>query len=223
MDTERQIDGMMQDIESEVSYTRQFIGKDKLHDNVIRAMRAVPRHEFVPEPQQGQAYINGPLCIGYGQTISQPYIVALMTDLLDVNQNSVVLDVGTGSGYQTAILSRLVRKVFTMEVIPELLNSATNKFQSLGYTNIESRLGDGHRGWPEHAPYDGILVSAAATEIPDALIEQLKPGANLVIPVGPHYGPQELLVLRKDSGGEIISRRILSVAFVPLVKVDSLP
>jgi len=223
MDTEKFVDSMLRDIESEVTYTRQFIGKDKLSDKVINAIRSIPRHEFVPENQQKQAYLNGPLCIGYGQTISQPYIVALMTDLLDVNENSVVLDIGTGSGYQTAILARLVKKVFTMEVIPELLESARKKFLALGYTNIDTRLGDGHRGWPEHSPYDGIIVSAAATEIPDALVEQLKPGANLVIPVGPHYGPQELFVLRKNNQGEITSRRILSVAFVPLVKTASLP
>jgi len=221
MDFKESINDMLHEIENEVRYTRHFIGKDKLDPRVMRAMNLVPRHEFVPVNQQELAYMNGPLSIGHGQTISQPYIVALMTDLLNVNENSVVLDVGTGSGYQAAILANVVKQVYTMEVIPELLESAKQRFEKLGYHNIESRLGDGHDGWPEHAPYDGIIVSAAASEIPQALVEQLKPDANLVIPVGMHYGPQELMVIQKDRQGEVIHKDIIAVAFVPLVKTGS--
>ena len=187
----------------------------------MAAMKAVPRHEFVPTNQQLLAYINGPLSIGHGQTISQPYIVALMTDMMDVNANSVVLEIGTGSGYQAAVLSTLVKQVYTMEVIPELMESAQEKFARLGYHNIECRLGDGHEGWLEHAPYDGIIVTAAAESIPEALVEQLKPGANLVIPVGSTFGPQELLLVHKDQKGNTSTRDVLAVAFVPLVRTGS--
>ena len=222
MDFTESIKEMLREIESEVRYTRHFIGKEQLDPRVMHAMHLVPRHEFVPANQQDLAYMNGPLSIGHGQTISQPYIVALMTDLLNVNENSVVLDVGTGSGYQTAILANIVKQVYTMEVIPELLDSAKQRFEKLGYHNIETKLGDGHDGWPEHAPFDGIIVSAAASEIPGALVEQLKPDANLVIPVGMHHGPQELMVVQKGHGGEVINKDILAVAFVPLVRTGSL-
>jgi len=187
----------------------------------MAAMKAVPRHEFVPSNQQLLAYINGPLSIGHGQTISQPYIVALMTDMMEVNENSVVLEIGTGSGYQAAILSTFVKQVYTMEVIPELMESAQEKFTRLGYHNIECRLGDGHEGWLEHAPYDGIIVTAAAESIPEALVEQLKPDANLVIPVGSTFGPQELLLVHKDQKGKTSTRDVLAVAFVPLVRTGS--
>ena len=212
---------MLKEIEDEVVFTERFIGKNKLDDRVMQAMHDVPRHEFVPRMQQGLAYMNGPLSIGHGQTISQPYIVALMTDMLNVNEDSVVLELGTGSGYQAAILSRIVKQVYSMEVIPELLESAQQKFKKLGYNNIETRLGDGHQGWPEHAPYDGIIVTAAAGDIPDTLIEQLKPGANLVIPVSRDFGPQELLLVNKQQDGSIITNDVLAVAFVPLVKTNA--
>ena len=215
------MENMIREIENEVAFTRRYIGKDKLDSRVMAAMKAVPRHEFVPSNQQLLAYINGPLSIGHGQTISQPYIVALMTDLMNVNEDSVVLEIGTGSGYQAAVLSTLVKQVYSMEVIPELMESARQKFEKLGYTNIECRLGDGHEGWLEHAPYDAIIVTAAAEEIPKALIEQLKPDANLVIPVGSTFGPQELLLVHKDQDGEITTRDVLAVAFVPLVRTGS--
>ncbi|MCI0507490.1 MAG: protein-L-isoaspartate(D-aspartate) O-methyltransferase [Gammaproteobacteria bacterium] len=215
------MENMIRDIENEVAFTRRYIGKDKLDARVMEAMKTVPRHEFVPSNQQLLAYINGPLSIGHGQTISQPYIVALMTDMMNINSNSVVLEIGTGSGYQAAILSTLVKKVYSMEVIPELMESAQQTFAKLGYSNIECRLGDGHEGWPEHAPYDAIIVTAAAEQIPDALVEQLKPDGNLVIPVGPTYGPQDLLLVRKEQDGEITTRDVLAVAFVPLVRTGS--
>ncbi|WP_455376375.1 protein-L-isoaspartate(D-aspartate) O-methyltransferase [Kaarinaea lacus] len=221
MDTKKRLENMLREIENEVTMTQRYIGKDRLNPDVMRAMRAVPRHEFVPDNQQVLAYMNGPLSIGHGQTISQPYIVALMTDLLEVDKDSVVLDIGTGSGYQAAVLANIVKQVYSMEVIPELLETAQQRFDKLGYKNIETKLGDGHQGWPEHAPYDGIIVSAAASEIPEALMEQLKPDANLVIPVGMHYGPQELMVVHKGQKGEIINHDILAVAFVPLVKIGS--
>ena len=215
------MDTMIREIEAEVAYTRRYIGKNELDPRVMAAMKAVPRHEFVPSNQQLLAYINGPLSIGHGQTISQPYIVALMTDLMNVNEDSVVLEIGTGSGYQAAVLSTLVKQVYSMEVIPELKEAAEAKFEKLGYNNIKCRLGDGHEGWPEHAPFDAIIVTAAAAEIPEALLEQLKPNANLVIPVGSTYGPQELLLIHKDHEGKITKRDILAVAFVPLVKTGS--
>lgn len=220
MDIKKRQEIMVNEIENEVVFTERYIGKSKLDDRVMQAMRSVPRHEFVPEGQRELAYMNGPLAIGHGQTISQPYIVALMTDLLDVNEDSVVLEVGTGSGYQAAVLSSIVKKVYTLEVIPELLESAEEKFKRLGYDNIEGRLADGHEGWIEHAPYDGIIVTAAAREIPEALIEQLKPNANLVIPVSQSFGPQELILVRKQEDGEIVTQDILAVAFVPLVKTS---
>ncbi len=210
-------DNMIREIEDEVMFTRRYIGKNKLDAHVMEAMKKVPRHEFVPSNQQLLAYINGPLAIGHGQTISQPYIVALMTDLLNVNKDSIVLEIGTGSGYQAAVLSTLVEKVYTMEVIPELLETAKSKFDKLGYHNIECRLGDGHEGWPENAPYDAIIVTAAADQIPQALIDQLKPDANLVIPVGSTFGPQELQLIKKDQHQNVKTRDILAVAFVPLV------
>lgn len=215
------VDTMIREIEAEVAYTRRYIGKNELDPRVMAAMKAVPRHEFVPPNQQLLAYINGPLSIGHGQTISQPYIVALMTDLMNVQQDSVVLEIGTGSGYQAAILSQLVKKVYTLEVIPELMELAKVKFERLGYNNIECSLGDGHEGWAENAPFDAIIVTAAAAEIPEALLDQLKPNANLVIPVGSTYGPQELLLIYKDQQGQITTRDILAVAFVPLVKTGS--
>ena len=221
MNTKKRLENMLKEIEDEVVFTERFIGKNKLDDRVMQAMHDVPRHEFVPRMQQGLAYMNGPLSIGHGQTISQPYIVALMTDMLNVNEDSVVLELGTGSGYQAAILSRIVKQVYSMEVIPELLESAQQKFKKLGYNNIETRLGDGHQGWPEHAPYDGIIVTAAAGDIPDTLIEQLKPGANLVIPVSRDFGPQELLLVNKQQDGSIITNDVLAVAFVPLVKTNA--
>jgi protein-L-isoaspartate(D-aspartate) O-methyltransferase len=220
MNIETRHKNMIREIRDEVRFTRHYIGKDELDDRVMAAMETVPRHKFVPSNQQLLAYINGPLSIGHGQTISQPYIVALMTDMLDVNEDSVVLEIGTGSGYQAAILANVVKQVYTVEVIPELMESARQKFEQLGYHNIECRVGDGHEGWPEHAPYDGILVTAAADEVPDPLIAQLKPGASMVIPVGQVYGPQELLRVHKDHDGNVTTDDILAVAFVPLVRVQ---
>ena len=207
---------MLAEIDGEVAYTRSLIGKSKLAPRVMAAIGKVPREAFVSPDLKDFAYDNGPLPIGYGQTISQPYIVALMTDLLQLEPDHVVLEVGTGSGYQAAVLSQLVKQVFTIERIPALGDASAALLKSLGYSNIQYRTGNGYDGWPEHAPYDAIIVTAAASHIPQALIEQLKPGGRLVIPVGLPYMPQELMLVEKDEQGEIHSRDILGVAFVPL-------
>jgi protein-L-isoaspartate(D-aspartate) O-methyltransferase len=207
---------MIADIEAEVEYTRSLTGRDALDPRVMAVMGQVPRKQFVPDEMHDAAYDNGPLPIGHGQTISQPYIVALMTDLLQLGPDDRVLEIGTGSGYQTAILSCLAKAVYTVELIPELGEIATGKLTALNYTNIDYRIGNGYAGWPEHAPYDAIIVTAAAPEVPPALIEQLKPGGRLVIPVGWQYMPQELMLIEKDTQNVIHSRGILGVAFVPL-------
>jgi len=211
---------MIDDIESEVDFTRQLIGRDHLDPQVMAAMREVPRDAFVLPDLIDAAFDNGPLPIGYGQTISQPYIVALMTDMLKLRPEHRVLEIGTGSGYQTAILSQLCQQVYSVEVVPELSESAQRLFQQLGYDNIQTRTGNGYEGWPEHAPYDGIIVTAAASEIPHALIEQLKSGRRLVIPVGEPYRHQELFLVEKDPQGEIHIQGILGVAFVPMVDTN---
>ena len=211
------IQDMLHDIEQEVRYTRHMIGKDALAARVMDAMRQVPREQFVPDNMKYAAFHDGPLPIGYGQTISQPYIVALMTDMLALQPEHKVLEIGTGSGYQTAILSQLCSKVYTVELVPELSASAQALFEKLGYDNIETRVGNGYLGWPEHAPYDGIIVTAAASHIPDKLVEQLRPGGNMAIPVGLPYSHQELMLLGKDEQGATHTRAVLGVAFVPLV------
>jgi protein-L-isoaspartate(D-aspartate) O-methyltransferase len=207
---------MIRAIEADVTYTASMIGRPHLADKVMEAMRAVPRHAFVPEDLQGAAYDNRPLPIGHGQTISQPYIVALMTDLLETEPGHRVLEIGTGSGYQTAILAELVSRVFSIETISHLGEQAATRLQRLGYDNIETRVGDGYHGWPEQAPFDGIIVTAAAGHVPPPLLEQLRPGGRLVIPVGSMWA-QELVVVSKSEKGDIDTRDILPVAFVPLV------
>jgi protein-L-isoaspartate(D-aspartate) O-methyltransferase len=207
---------MLREIETEVHYTRDLIGKDALDPRVMQAMRDVPRPEFVPEDSKGLAYYNGPLAIGYGQTISQPYIVALMTDLLDPQPDDVMLEVGTGSGYQAAVLSKVVRHVYSVEIVHELATEAAMRLQRLGYGNVTVKHADGYHGWIEHAPYDGIIVTAAAPSIPQPLVDQLKRGARLVIPVGQPYLHQELLVVEKGLDDAISTRTVLGVAFVPL-------
>jgi len=213
-------DGCMQrlldEIRDEVRDTRELTGRPVLDARVLEALRGVPRHMFVPDDLQASAYVNHPLPIGHGQTISQPYIVALMSDLIQPRAGDVVLEVGTGSGYQAAILARLVKQVYSLEIIEELAAQARVRLQRLGCDNVEVRAGNGRFGWPEHAPYDSIMVTAAAPRIPPALIEQLKPGGILVMPVGSRYLGQDLLVLEKDALGGLEERRVLPVAFVPL-------
>ena len=217
MSLERLRQRMIADIETEVAFTRRMIGRDHLDPRVMEAMRQVPREQFVPPNLRHAAFDNGPLPVGYGQTISQPYIVALMTDLLELKADDTVLEIGTGSGYQSAILSTLCKQVYSMDVVPELSEATRLRLEDMGYDNVELKVGNGYLGWPEHAPYDGIIVTAAADQIPTALIEQLKPGGKLVIPVGQPYSYQELLLVEKDKDGEIHQRQIIGVAFVPMV------
>jgi len=208
---------MIETIKTETKYTRRMTGQDSLDSGVIEVMRRVPREEFVPAGVKGFAYNDSPLSIGCGQTISQPFIVALMTDLLQPQADDVILEVGTGSGYQAAILSQLVKQVYSIEVIKQLAGEASEVLQRLGYLNVELKVGDGAQGWQEHAPYDGIIVTAAAPFVPQPLIDQLKPHARLVIPVGQPYLSQALLLIEKDENGAISTRDILDVVFVPLV------
>lgn len=209
---------MLDDIKMEVQSTRHLIGKDALNDRIMAAIKEVPRHKFLPADFRFLAYANGPAPIGLGQTISQPYIVALMTDLLNPKPTDTILEIGTGSGYQTAILSKLVNHVYSLEILEELSVKARRQLKKMGYTNVTVRTGDGHLGWPEHAPFDGIIVTAAATYIPDPLIEQLGAGARLVIPVGVAYSYQELKVIEKKANGDIEARNVLDVNFVPLAE-----
>ncbi len=207
---------MLQDIHAEVALTRRYIKRDKLDDAVLAAMRKVPRHAFVDAEMRRYAYDNGPLPIGHGQTISQPYIVALMTDLARPTRESRVLEVGTGCGYQTAVLAELAAEVYSIEIVPPLAELAAERLRRLGYQNVHLRTGDGYHGWPEHAPFDAILVTAAAPTVPPPLIEQLAAGGRLVIPVGePAFG-QELRLLEEGTDGELETHDILPVAFVPL-------
>ena len=207
---------MLHTIEREARFTALLTGRPAFNPRVMEAMEQVPRDAFVPAELLDQAFDNGPLPIGQGQTISQPYIVALMTDLLDPQATQTILEIGTGSGYQAAILSQLVQQVYSLEIIPSLAAQAAEILSRLGYDNIEVRTGDGHSGWIEHAPYDGIIITAAATHLPQALLDQLKPGGRLIIPVGMPYMSQELLLVEKDLAGKLHTRDILGVAFVPM-------
>lgn len=210
------LEHMLNDIKMEVELTRHLIGKDSLDTRVMAAMKQVPRHEFLPAYFRYLAYHNGPAPIGSGQTISQPYIVALMSDLLNTKPGDIILEIGTGSGYQAAILSKLVTRIYSIEIIEDLATKARDRLKKLGYNNVVVRNDDGYFGWPEHAPFDGIIVTAAAPHIPQPLIDQLKAGAQLVIPVGLPYCYQELMVVEKKPDGEIETKVILGVSFVPL-------
>lgn len=184
--------------------------------NVLAAMREVPRELFVPEKLRAQAYEDHPLAIGFGQTISQPYIVGLMTELLDLKKTHRVLEIGTGSGYQAAILSRLAGEVYSIEIVPELAQSSTGTLSRLGFGNVTVRSGDGYRGWPEKAPFDRIILTAAPPEIPPALVDQLKPGGKLIAPVG--VNDQDLVVVQKSADGSTSRRSVIPVMFVPMVR-----
>lgn len=208
---------MVSTIASEVRTLHSLLGRASLDARVMAAMERVPRHRFVPGAQQSAAYQNRPLAIGYGQTISQPLIVALMTDLLRVEPGDNVLEIGTGSGYQTAVLAELGAKVSSIEVIDELAVNAQHRLSALGYRNVTVRVGDGQRGWLEHAPYDGIIITAAGDDIASALLDQLKPGGRLVAPIRDGLGDQWLTLVEKDRQGRTRRKPILPVAFVPLV------
>ncbi len=211
----KKIQHLIDEIENEYKLTRSMTGKSSLDAKVKAALLAIPRDKFVAKSYIDSAFYNGPLPIGHGQTISQPYIVAIMTDLLELESDDVVLEIGTGSGYQAAILSQLCKQVYTIEYVPALADLSRKRFEKLGYHNIECKAGNGYDGWPEHAPYDAIIVTAAATQIPRPLIEQLKPGGRMVIPVGQRYMPQELILVKKDEHEKLDISDILGVAFVP--------
>lgn len=211
---ERQV--MLQLVRDSVRESASYTGIAELSDKVMAAMGAVPREAFVLPEYQHLAYRNAPLPIKAGQTISQPLIVALMTELLDPQPGDVMLEVGTGSGYQAAVLAQLVKHVYSVEIVEYLAQSAAEVLQQQGYNNVTVRAGDGYAGWPEHAPFDGIIVTAAAPELPPPLLQQLKPGGKLVIPVGEPGGNQELLVVEVGANGDIARESILPVRFVPL-------
>jgi protein-L-isoaspartate(D-aspartate) O-methyltransferase len=194
----------------------QLAGRDIRDARVLRAMREVPRHLFVPVALEARAYEDRPLPIGSDQTISQPYIVALMTELARPAASDRALEVGTGSGYQAAVLSRLVAQVYTIELLDELAREAAARLRTLGYTNVMTRTGDGYAGWPDAAPFDVILVTAAPTHVPQPLVDQLKPGGRMVIPVGSVFEVQQLRLIEKDSTGRMSERTIAPVRFVPL-------
>jgi len=202
-----------------VDIVRTGWGREGVKDKaVLEAMRTVPRHEFVPQGQRRRAYADGPLPIGYGQTISQPYIVAYMTDMLKPKKDHKVLEIGTGSGYQAAVLAEIVKQVYTIEIVPELGASAKKRLEDLGYGNVTARVGDGYFGWKEHGPFDAIIVTAAASHIPPPLVEQLKPGGRMAIPVGPPLQVQYLMLLEKLEDGSVIKRNVMPVRFVPLTR-----
>lgn len=211
-----QLQALLDQIKADAYITADLTGRKVFSERILQAIRAVPRHEFVTPDLAVAAYDNRPLPIGRGQTISQPYIVALMSDLLDPEPDDVVLEVGTGSGYQAAVLSLLVRQVFSIEIIESLAQAAAQRLARLGYHNVRTCVRDGSQGWPEEAPFDGILVTAATPQVPPALLEQLKPGGRLITPLGVPYGHQMLVLFEKDARHAVKRRNILPVAFVPL-------
>jgi len=209
-------DDLLAQIEREAQETCPITGIQAFAVRVMAALRKVPRRCFVPDELEDAAYRNHPLPIGYGQTISQPFIVALMTELIEARADDRVLEVGTGSGYQTAILAELVARVYSLEIVDELAETARRRLQRLGYDNVDIRSGNGPLGWPEHASYDAILITAAAPLIPPRLLAQLKPGRPLVMPVGRRFSAQELVRASVDETGQTVVRRVLPVIFVPL-------
>jgi protein-L-isoaspartate(D-aspartate) O-methyltransferase len=207
---------MVKAIEADVRETSLYINKKSLDPRVMEVMDKVERHKFVPPSEQTWAYANRPLPIGHGQTISQPYIVALMTDLISVDPGDRVLEIGTGSGYQAAVLAEMGTEVFTIEIIDPLARQASRRLADLGYSQVKTREGDGYYGWEDEAPFDAIVVTAAADHVPPPLVRQLKPGGVMVIPVGSRFMVQQLVLVTKDSAGSITTRQILPVRFVPL-------
>jgi protein-L-isoaspartate(D-aspartate) O-methyltransferase len=207
---------LMREIERDVRDTAEYLNRRELDPRVMAAMASVPRHEFVLPEDRDLAYENSPLPIGHGQTISQPYIVAVMTDLLEPAPGCRALEVGTGSGYQAAVLAKLCDQVYTLEIVEPLGQQATQRLARLGYENVDVRIGDGYYGWPEAAPFDVIVVTAVAGHIPPPLLKQLKPGGRMVLPVGTRFTTQQLVLVRKLENGRITTRQMLPVAFVPL-------
>ncbi len=214
-DAMRQRQAMVAEVQALAEQTRRETGVEAISARVLDALGRVPRHEFVPASRRTEAYRNRPLPIGHGQTISQPYIVALMTEMLAVHEGDRVLEIGTGSGYQAAVLAELGLKVYSIEIIPELGHEAAHRLARLGYAGVQTRVADGYYGWPEAAPFDAIIVTAAAEQIPPPLVAQLKPGGRMVIPVGSGFFTQYLLLVEKDVTGQVSTRQLLPVQFVP--------
>lgn len=207
---------MMQEVAQQVRASAQETGRSAIKAEVLAAMERTPRHRFVPEDQLRYAYRNRPLSIGYGQTISQPFVVALMTDLLDVKPGQRVLEIGTGSGYQAALLAELGIKAYSIEIIEPLAQRAGQALAALYPDNVTVRHGDGYHGWEQHAPFDAIIVTAAASHVPPPLLKQLKPGGRMVLPLGASFLIQQLVLVEKAADGRISSREITPVKFVPL-------
>lgn len=208
---------MVEEVAAMYVETRSETGLRAMSPAVRAAMTKVERHKLIPSGQDKLAYRNHPLPIGHGQTISQPYIVALSTDLIAPEPQHVVLEVGTGSGYQAAVLAEIVKQVYSIEIVENLGREADKRLRAMGYKNIEVRIGDGYRGWPEKAPFDGIIVTAAAPRVPQALVDQLKPGGRMAIPVGESWEVQRLLLVTKNADGSVTQKTVLPVRFVPLV------
>jgi len=209
---------MVAEVAAEVAVFEQQLGCAALARPVMEALASVPRHAFVPAEVQPFSYLNSPLPIGHGKTISQPFIVALMTELLDPRGDMRVLEIGTGSGYQAAVLAECVAKVYTIEIVAPLGERAREVLNELGYKNVSVRIGDGYKGWAEAAPFDAIIVTAAPDHIPQPLVEQLAPKGRMVIPVGSRQGIQDLLVITKDAEGRAVTKRTIAVRFVPLTR-----
>jgi protein-L-isoaspartate(D-aspartate) O-methyltransferase len=210
------LEGMLRDIRAEADYVCRMAGRGQLNAQVLSAMRRVPRQQFVSKTFRTHAYENSPLPIDGGQTISQPFIVALMTDLVAPQPTDRVLEVGTGSGYQTAVLSQLAGELYTMEILPELAQASQHRLEQIGYRNIRFRVGNGYNGWPECAPFDVIMVTGAVEAIPLSLVEQLSKGGRMILPVGQRRYTQDLILLCKDQDGEVRSTSVLPVTFNPL-------
>jgi protein-L-isoaspartate(D-aspartate) O-methyltransferase len=207
---------LVEEVAALAAYTGDETGRETLDARVLDTLGTVPRHRFVPADQEKYAYKNRPLPIGYGQTISQPYIVALMTDLLNVKPGHRILEIGTGSGYQAAILAAMGAEVYTIEIVEPLGKRAEAVLAAMGYDQVKVRVGDGYYGWESFAPFDGIIVTAAASHVPPPLVSQLKPGGRMVIPVGAQFLTQHLQLVEKEADGGVVSKQILPVRFVPL-------
>lgn len=212
---------LLADIDALMRETAGSTGRDALSPCVRRALQTVPRERFVPPDLAQRAYENLPLPIGHGQTISQPFIVALMTELLAPRPSDVMLEVGTGSGYQAAVLAACVKRVYSIEIVAPLAERARAALDAAGVRNVDTRIGDGYAGWPEAAPFDGIIVTAAPDHVPPALVAQLAPGGRMVIPVGPLLAGQDLMVIRKEADGRTVTRSTIGVRFVPLTRGES--
>lgn len=217
----QEIDLLIEQIQAETRFSSELTGLTAIAPEVIAALRATPRRDFVPPGMQPFANANRPLPLSFGQTISQPFIVALMTQLLAPSADKKMLEIGAGSGYQAAILARLVKQVISVEIIPELAETATRRLLQLAIDNVEIHCADGYLGWPDGAPYDGIIVTACAPRVPPALTDQLRAGGRLLIPVGEPHGYQELRLVEKSSDGALDSRFVLPVAFVPLTRAKA--